>query len=189
MTESLKTNFIILSGPSGAGKTVISKALEKAVPKLRVVVATTSRLARKNEQDGEDYYFISEKEFEKRISDEEFLEWAKIGNFYYGIELKNCSAGLCLLNIDYQGTVRVKEKYPKALSIFIKPPSMEVLRKRLTNRAKETGMTEEEIKKRLVSAEKEMETAKFYDHSVVNRENKLDETVQEIVGMIESKLF
>lgn len=180
--------FIILSGPSGVGKTVISKALEKKISGLELVVATTSRLPRKNEIDGKDYFFISDEEFRKRISDGKFIEWAKIGNYLYGVEMKNLKSSLSLLNIDYQGMKQVKEKYPESLAIFIKPPSIAALKDRLLKRAKETGMSDEEIEKRLASAERESEIEKFYDYCVINHENRIEEAVDQIAKIIkESK--
>lgn len=116
------------------------------------MVATISRQLRKNEVNEKDYYFISDEEFKKIISDGGFLEWAKIGNFYYGIELKSCFSGPNFINIDYQGMVQVKEKYPGSIAFFIKPPSMVILKNCLMKRAEKTEMTDGEIKKRPISA-------------------------------------
>lgn len=183
----MQTKFIIISGPSGVGKTVISKGLKEKIPNLTLAVATTSRLPRKNEINGKDYHFISDKDFKNKISNGEFIEWKK-DDSYYGIEFNNLKSTLCLLNIDYQGMAQVKQKHPNSLTIFIKPPSLAILKKRLAKRALEVGMIDKEVKKRMDSAKVEIKMSKYYDYNIVNYENKLNQTIDGIIKIIDREI-
>ncbi len=178
---------IILSAPSGCGKTTIAKELVTQIPHLQRVVTCTTREKREGEQDGKDYFFLSEEMFQNKIKSQEFLEWAKVHQHYYGT-LKNTLDGITahgdipLLVIEVQGHATWKQLMPHALSIFIQPESMEVLRKWLTARHKDTA---EDIKLRLHNAQGELARALEYDYRVVNRDGRIQETVQEIQRIIE----
>ena len=145
----------ILSAPSGAGKTTVGNLLLKEIPFLERVVTATTRSPRPGEKDGVDYYFLSEEEFIAKIERQEFLEWAKVYRYYYGTPKREVERILsqgkdALLIIDVQGAFQVKRQLPNAVSIFLLPPSLEELRKRLTLRG------EKELKERLEWAKREI---------------------------------
>ena len=135
--EKPKGLLIVLSGPSGAGKGTICKKLKEEMNNLWISISMTSRQPRDKEEDGKDYYFISKEEFESKIENDEFLEYAIVhNNQYYGtpkskIEEKLNKGINVILEIDIQGALKVKEAVNEALFIFILPPSMEVLKQRL----------------------------------------------------------
>ena len=128
-------NFIIISAPSGSGKTTICKYLQKLDSSINFSVSCTTRQKRVSEVEGKDYFFITNEEFEKKINDARFIEWEQIhGNFYYGTLKSTLEKAInedkrILLELDVKGAMSVKKLYPnKSLSIFIEPPSVEVLK-------------------------------------------------------------
>jgi guanylate kinase len=168
-----KGSVIILSGPSGAGKTTLHDLLLKQ-PGFsgRIVrsISATTRKPRGTEKNGRDYLFISPKMFEARIRRGQFLEWAKVFDNYYGTPLSAVRAVLeqgrhVLLCIDVQGGCQVKRLMPEAIAIFIKTPSLKELRRRLEARATDSG---ESIILRLKTAREELKCASKYDHVLVN---------------------
>ena len=171
----------ILSAPSGAGKTTVGNLLLKEIPFLERVVTATTRSPRPGEKDGVDYYFLSEEEFIAKIERQEFLEWAKVYRYYYGTPKREVERILsqgkdALLIIDVQGAFQVKRQLPNAVSIFLLPPSLEELRKRLTLRG------ERELKERLEWAKREIPCAKYFDYVVVN--DLLEKAVEEIKSIM-----
>jgi guanylate kinase len=166
--------LIILSSPSGAGKTTLTRMLEKRFPELVFSVSHTTRKPRANEVDGRDYHFIDREAFEKKVIADEFLEWAEVhGNLYgtssaevTGARAKAGCRGM-IFDIDYQGARQIRAKEPQVVSVFILPPSMEELVRRLRGRASET---EEVVQKRFHVAEKEIEHYAFFDYIIVNEE-------------------
>lgn len=162
--------LLIVSAPSGAGKTTLVRALLKADPAIRLSVSYTTRAPRPAEVDGKDYHFVSKEEFLAMASQAELLESAEVyGNFYgtsgawIGREL---AAGRdILLEIDWQGASQVKRQFPEALSIFILPPSLQALRNRLMNRAQDN---QEVIEKRLAAAAEDISHAGEFDYIIVN---------------------
>jgi len=166
-----KGRLIVISGPSGAGKsTLLKMLLEKYKGSLKFSVSFTSREPRVGEIDGQDYFFISQEQFEKDIKDDIFLEWAVVHGNYYGTSKKyiediiNCGID-CILDIDVQGALNLMNKKIDALYIFIAPPSIEELKKRLLNRNTDTLET---IEKRIKNAENEMKYKDYYNYVVVN---------------------
>jgi guanylate kinase len=162
----------IISAPSGSGKSTLVGELMRLVPRLRFSVSYTTRYPRGRERDGEDYFFISREEFEDRIAQGEFLEYAEVFGNYYGThnsELNRAGAeGYDLvLDIDVQGARQLKEKIPDAVSIFILPPSRQVLEERLRARSQDS---EAVILRRLHDAAEEIRNYKLYDYVLVNRE-------------------
>ncbi|MEW6095961.1 MAG: guanylate kinase [bacterium] len=163
--------LIVVSAPSGAGKTTICKKLIKTSSNLVFSISMTTRQQRNNEIDGCDYFFVSIAEFEKRIKKGEFIEWAKVYDDYYGTPKKYLedllSSGMdVLLDIDVQGAMNIKKKYKdRAVLIFITPPFLEDLKARLSNRMTDS---EEEIEKRLSFAKGELKNINKYDYCVVN---------------------
>lgn len=168
--------LIIISGPSGVGKgTVRNYFMNEEDLKLAYSISMTTRAPRENEKDGVDYIFTSKEDFEKAIHDGELLEWAEfVGNYYgtpmsYVEKLRNEGKNV-LLEIEVQGAMQVSEKCPDALSIFIIPPSMEELEKRIRGRRTEP---EEIVQQRLAKASKEMKMVNNYKYIVCNDDPKL----------------
>ncbi len=180
--------LFIVSAPSGSGKTTIIKRILKEFPEIVYSVSATTRKKRLDEKDGEDYFFISEKNFKECIERDEFAEWEKFYDYYYGTFKKFIDENLIkgknvLLEIDVKGAVNIKHKYPDAVLIFIVPPSFEELKKRLKNR-----QTENEIdyQKRIERAELELSQKDKFDYFVNNLE--IDSAVADLKSLIEKKI-
>ncbi len=162
---------LVVSAPSGAGKTTLCRYLLKEDPEISFSVSYTSRPPRRGEKEGQDYYFVSRETFEKMIKEDVFLEWAEVHGNFYGTSKKQVFKALengrdILLDIDVQGANQVKKKLGKdAVLVFILPPSFEELEKRLRKRATED---ETSIKKRLENAKKELAKAYEFDYLVLN---------------------
>jgi guanylate kinase len=165
--------LIVISGPSGVGKGTVRKALfELENHNLVYSTSMTTRLPRQGEKDGVDYHFVSKKEFEKRIEDNQFLEFAEFVGNYYGtprdkVEEELESGHEVVLEIEIEGAEKVRKNVKDAVFIFIAPPSKEALIKRLMRRGTENN---DEIKNRILKAEKEFGDAYKYDYIVVNDE-------------------
>lgn len=164
--------LIIFSAPSGSGKTTIVRRLMELVEGLEFSVSATSRAPRGAEQDGKDYYFLSAEEFDRRISEECFVEWeevyagTKYGTLKSELERIWAKGGTILFDVDVKGGVRLKELFgEKALSIFVMPPSIEELRRRLEGRATDSP---EKIAQRIAKADEEIGYAPKFDLTVVN---------------------
>ncbi len=163
--------LVVVSGPSGAGKGTICQALLEKTP-LAYSVSATTRKPRAGEVDGESYYFLSVEAFEKMIEKDELLEWAKVYDNYYGTPLKKVEEKLAagediLLEIDTQGAMKVRKKFPEGVYIFILPPSLAELERRIRGRDTET---EDVLQKRLAAAIDEIEAGKCYKYVVTNDE-------------------
>ena len=163
--------LVVVSGPSGAGKGTICQVLLEKTP-LAYSVSATTRKPRAGEVDGESYYFLSVKAFEEMIEKDELLEWAKVYDNYYGTPLKKVEEKLAagediLLEIDTQGAMKVREKFPEGVYIFILPPSLAELERRIRGRDTET---EDVLQKRLAAAIDEIEAGKCYKYVVTNDE-------------------
>ncbi len=165
-----KGALFVVSAPSGAGKTTLCNMMRKRFPDIAYSISHTTRPPRKGEKNGVDYYFISKDEFETRIKNRRWVEWAKVHDNYYGTSLDFIESSvnkgkILLLDIDVQGAKQIKSAFPDAVTIFIMPPSFEVLE----NRLKERGTDGDEvIARRLENALAEMEEKAFYDHVIVN---------------------
>ena len=169
--------FIVISAPSGTGKTSLCRDLLALCPGLRFSVSHTTRTLRPGEEEGKDYFFISETSFREMIAREEFVEWVENYGQFYGTSIKameSCLEKGCDLIIDVEprGARKLKEKYPDAVFVFLLPPSMEELKDRLIKRGFEG---EEEMKKRLDKACEEIREVVWYDYVVFN--DRLDEAV------------
>ncbi|WP_416176332.1 guanylate kinase [Clostridium sp.] len=173
--------LVIISGPSGAGKGTVCKELIKKND-LWISVSATTRKPRAGEVDGSNYYFLTKEEFESKIKNNDFLEYAEVYGNYYGtpkdkvLEAINLGKDV-ILEIDIQGALKVKKNYPQGVFIFILPPSMEELKKRIINRGSET---QESLITRFNSAYKEINYISKYNYAVVN------DTVENAVKNIES---
>ncbi len=177
----------VISGPSGAGKGTLTEILLKRVPSLARSVSATTRKPRPGEVDGVDYYFLTKEEFKKHIEDNDFLEWAVVHDNYYGTLRSMVDKELAVgrdvvMVIDVQGAANVKNKMPDAVTIFVEPPSMEELVKRLKLRNTES---EAELARRLKNAEAEMMLAKNYDYVVIN--DDVDRAAGELVSIVEAE--
>jgi guanylate kinase len=178
-------HLFIISAPSGGGKTTLSKAVIKRFKDILYSVSYTTRSPRNSEQDGVDYYFIQKKDFQERIERGHWAEWARVHGNYYGTSAEFLEKGLAsgrdiLLDIDVQGTLQILGSYPDSITIFIMPPSLETLRKRLEMRRTESRAT---IKRRLLTAEKEMAQKNLYRYIIVN--DKLSVSIEKLVAIIE----
>lgn len=161
-----------MSGPSGAGKGAVCKELLKEEPSLRLSVSATTRSPRHGEVDGVDYFFLDKEVFRKMITDGQLLEYAQVYNNYYGTPMRFVKEALgkgqdIILEIDIQGALQVKEKYPQAVLVFIVSPSKADLKKRLLSRGTDV---QEVIEKRLHCVAGEMKLANRYDYIVINDE-------------------
>ena len=176
--------LFVFSGPSGAGKGTICKRLLEEVDELAVSVSMTTRAPRNGEVDGISYYFTEKEAFEELIAQGRLLEYAEVYGNYYGTPkepvIEKLQAGIdVILEIDMQGALKVKENYPDGVFVFILPPSMSILRKRLTGRGTET---QEAIELRLGETLKELSYIEKYDYCVVNGE--LEEAVARAKAII-----
>jgi len=162
--------LILVSAPSGAGKTSLVGVLLKNDPNLTVCVSHTTRPKRDNEEDGSNYHFVSPETFERMISAGEFLEHALVFGNRYGtskaeVATKHQAGQDVILEIDWQGAEQVRQLMPEAVSIFILPPSKDALQNRLIDRGQDSEQT---IIKRLAEAELDMSQARNYDYIIVN---------------------
>ena len=184
-TTSKRGHLFIISAPSGGGKTTLSKAVVNRFQDILYSVSYTTRPPRKGERNGVDYYFIPKKDFKKRIESGHWAEWAEVHGNFYGTSAVFLDKGLAsgsdiLLDIDVQGTLQILENYPDSVTIFIMPPSLETLRKRLEMRRTESRET---IKRRLLTAEKEMAQKDLYRYVIVN--DRLSVSIEKLIAIIE----
>jgi guanylate kinase len=164
--------LFIISAPSGTGKTTLCKQLVASIPGLWHSVSYTTRKARAGEEHGREYFFIEEPAFQQMIDRHEFVEWARVYGHLYGTPRKTLADKIeqgidVLLEIDVQGALQVKKKFDDAVSVFILPPSMNVLRTRLQNRASDT---QEEIQRRLNKVKEEVWSYREYAYIVRNED-------------------
>ncbi len=177
----VRGRLIVVSAPSGSGKTTIAKKIIEKFPFIKFSVSATTRPKRDGEVDGKDYFFVTREEFEKKIQNGELLEWEEIYGNYYGTlksvvedALKN--GDVLLFDVDVNGAISIKRKFPDdSVLIFIKPPNMETLKERLRRRRTES---EEQLKKRLERVPMELEKAIYFDYIFVN--DKLEDTVKSV---------
>ena len=176
MSNIIKTktrgNLIVISGPSGAGKGTVIKKLREVNDNIWLSISMTSREIRSNDIPNETYFFVTREEFEKRIENGVFLEYAMYNNNYYGTPKDKISDKLnegidVILEIEIQGALKVKELIPEAICIFILPPSMNELKKRLVGRGTDS---KEKILDRFITAYKEINEVTKYNYVVVNDE-------------------
>jgi guanylate kinase len=174
----------VVSAPSGAGKTSLCRALTGSLENLTHSISYTTRKPRPLEIDGRDYYFVTEDRFRDMVKAGDFAEWAQVHSNYYGTSKlvldDMMGEGIdVILDIDTQGAQQIKEKYSKAVFIFILPPSFEILEERLRNRRSDD---DEEIRKRMQRARDEIRDYRLYDYIIVNRD--FDRALSELRSIV-----
>ncbi|MFZ5755080.1 MAG: guanylate kinase [Bacillota bacterium] len=172
MHDPEKGLLIVISGPSGVGKGTICRELFNKYDDIIYSVSTTTRKPRPGEVEGKHYFFTTEEEFQKLIAQDAFLEWAQVYGNYYGTPRQYVEEILqagkdCILEIDIQGALQVKQKMPEGIFIFVVPPSLQELIRRITCRGTEDPS---EIEKRMSQVSEEMSHLQDYDYIVVNDE-------------------
>jgi guanylate kinase len=177
--------LIIIAAPSGGGKSTVLKRVFAEVPDLLFSISHTTRAPRKGEQDGREYFFVDEPTMRRLVSEGAFLEWAEVHGRIYGTSRAELDRARKLgkdlvLDIDVQGAAQIMEAHPQTVSIFLKPPSEEVLRERLRARGSES---EESLAIRLRNAQGEIARADEFQHVVVN--DRLDDAVAAVKRFIE----
>lgn len=187
MDKFLKKGLLlVMSGPSGAGKGTICKELVKD-ENIKYSISATTRAPRGSEENGKDYFFLSTEEFEQRINTDGFLEWAKVYDRYYGtprdfVEEVIDDGKACILEIDVQGALKIRDSFPEAVLIFILPPSLSELYRRLKDRGTES---EEQIQTRMSWVLGEIAQIEKYDYVIVN--DDLAKAVTEARAIVESE--
>jgi guanylate kinase len=181
------TSVFIISAPSGSGKSTLVHRLLKTVPGLTFSISYTTRPPRPTETNGVDYIFITRAEFEARLAHGEFLEFAEVFGNYYGTNRSTFEQAVhegkdLVLDIDVQGARQLKVAIPEAISIFVLPPSREVLEQRLRARSQDT---EEVIQRRLKGAAEEVRNYKQYDYVLINRE--LEESAARLTSIVRAE--
>lgn len=176
--------LLVVSGFSGAGKGTLMKRLVEAYDNYALSISMTTRKPREGEEDGKAYFFVEESVFLEKIKEEKVIEYARYCGNYYGTPREYVEEMLhqgkdVILEIEIQGALKVKEKYPDALLLFVMPPSAEELKRRLVGRGTET---EEVIEKRLRRAEEEAEGIEAYDYILIN--DKLEDCVKELHNLV-----
>ncbi len=163
--------IFVVSAPSGTGKTTLCREIVKRVKGINLSISCTVREPREGEKNGKDYYFVSEEEFRRLEEEGAFIEWAVVHGKKYGTPLAPLISQInkgedVILNIDPQGARKIREKISDAVFIFVLPPSMEILMKRLKDR----GTKKEDIELRMKNAEEEIKNALWYDYIIINDE-------------------
>ena len=186
---SQKGLFIVISGPSGTGKTSVIKALCEGDRTLEFSISATTRPPRSDEADGVDYYFLDETKFEDLINRDGFLEWVKYGGHYYGTLKSTIESTIekgkdLVLEIDVHGAMKVKDLGIRYASIFLLPPSLESLEKRLRNRKTES---DSELEQRLLTAKSEFAYVKDYNYCILNPDHNVEKAVTQIRNIISAE--
>ena len=179
-----RTCPVVLSAPSGAGKTTIARALVKEIEDVVFSVSATTRPARDHEVDGVDYHFVSEAEFRAMIEADELVEWAEVHGHLYGTSREAIQAALeggrfLILDVDVQGAMQMRDRVPDAVLVFVLPPSADALVERLTERGTER---EDKVTQRIDNARGELEQASRFDYIVVNE--NLDQAIDEVRSIV-----
>ena len=178
---------IILSAPSGTGKTTTCNLLREKLPDLKFAISHTTRTIRNGEKEGVDYFFITQKEFEDKIKNNDFLEWACVHNSYYGTSIQPANTLLkngcdTLLELDVQGVETLRKTQYQGIYILLLPPSIEEMKARLTKRGTNS---EESILRRIETGKREIKKYKMYDYVITNHE--VENTVDAILSILQAE--
>jgi guanylate kinase len=179
-------NIFIISAPSGAGKSTLCDALLKHFDNIHYSISSTTRQPRPGEQEGVDYHFLTIEAFEKGIKSGDWAEWAQVHDNYYGTSKKDLNRELTkgkdiLMDIDVQGMVQILAHYPDSITVFIEPPSIEELKRRIVSRG---GESEYSVALRLENAVKEMAQKEKYRHVITN--DRLPDAIEELIQLVRS---
>ena len=185
----MRGKLIVISAPSGAGKTSIAREILRQNPSLQFSISATTRTMRAGEQDGRDYFFLTSEEFKRRIAAGEFVEWEELYGNHYGTFKTEVDRALgngshLLFDVDVNGGLSIKRQYPEALLIFIRPPDTATLLERLRNRHTEDEAT---IRRRMERVPMELERGKEFDHQVFN--DDLARAINEVQTIVQHHLF
>lgn len=177
-------NLYVVAAPSGAGKTTLVRMLLEREPAVRLSVSYTTRPPRPGEQNGREYHFVDVEEFRGMVERHEFLEWAEVHGNFYGTSKKWIADRLnadedVLLEIDWQGAQQVRELFPQAIGVFILPPSMEELARRLTGRGTDAAAV---VERRLAAAQAEMRHVGEFDYVIIN--DLLDRALDDLCAIV-----
>ncbi len=186
MTSNPSPLMVIISGPSGVGKDAVLERMRLLPREWHFIVTATTRERRSNERDGADYVFMTTEEFRALVEKDGFLEHAEVYGRWYGVPRSQAEEALrsgkdCIVKVDVQGARTIRDKVPDALLIFLAPPDMEELERRLQERKSETV---EDMKRRIDTARMEMEQEGKFDYVVVNHNGRLDDAVAEMDEII-----
>ena len=178
--------LIVISGPSGVGKDAVLTRMRRSERPFHYVVTATTRPRRAREKNGLNYHFLSRKEFQQMIDKDRFLEWANVYGNYYGVPKDEVSPALSqgvdtIVKVDVQGAATIKEVLPQAVLIFLMPPSLEALEKRLKRRRSESS---EDLALRLARAAGEIERLPLFDYVITSDQDKLDDVVSQIDAIV-----
>lgn len=179
-----RTCPVVLSAPSGAGKTTIARALVKEIEDVVFSVSATTRPARDHEVDGVDYHFVSEADFRAMIEADELVEWAEVHGHLYGTSREALQAAreegrFLILDVDVQGAMQMRDRVPDSVLVFVLPPSADALVERLTERGTEG---EDNVAQRIENARGELQQASRFDYIVVNE--NLDQAIDEVRSIV-----
>jgi len=177
-------NLYVVAAPSGAGKTTLVRLLLEHEPDVQLSISHTTRDPRPGEQDGREYHFVDSDEFRAMIDRHDFLEWAEVHGNFYGTSKKRiadrlAAGGDVLLEIDWQGAQQVRAIFPAAIGVFILPPSMEELTRRLTGRGTDSS---EVISRRLAAAQAEMRHVGEFDYVIIN--DQLERALEDLRAVV-----
>lgn len=187
MLKKKKGLILVISAPSGAGKTTLCKRLLQASSSFISSVSFTTRRPRRNEIEGVDYYFVSQEEFQKMIEKRRFIEWTEVHGRLYGTSANLLDQAVkeekdVLLEVDVKGGAEIKKNYPQAVLVFLVPPSWQELEKRLANRGTED---EEKVARRVKQAKREIEYAPHYDYLIVN--DDINRALEDLSAIIQAE--
>ncbi|NTV31920.1 MAG: guanylate kinase [Deltaproteobacteria bacterium] len=176
--------IFVVSGPSGSGKSTLIRELRQKVPGLGYSISHTSRPPRGQEKNGVEYHFVSKESFQKMVENEEFVEWAEVYQDLYGTSVSSLRSQITMgldviMDIDVQGARNIKDHFKDAILIYVLPPSLEILEKRLRERGTDD---EKAIRTRLKKAGKEIKNCVSYDYLLFN--DQLDQTVEELKSIL-----
>lgn len=179
-----RPRLFVVSGPAGVGKGTLVARVRQLVPTLGLTVSATTRAPRPGEVDGREYHFLTDEEFDRDVADGAFLEWAWVHGYRYGTPRSELARAFgqglsVILEIDVQGGFHVREAYPEAVLVFVEPPSMEELERRLRSRGTEA---ERDVERRLADAAGEIRAGEAYDVRITN--DVLEDAAQELARVI-----
>ena len=185
--KDITGKLIVISAPSGTGKTTVVKKLLEENGNLVASVSFTTRKIRENEKNNVDYIFVSEKQFKTLISENKLIEWSKVYGNFYGVPKNQIEESLqkdikVIIKTDIQGVEKLKTKLKNAVTIFIMPPNIDILLKRLKSRKTDSSL---EIKKRTNKAQEEMNEHKKFDYTIINHEGELESTLSSLAKILE----